>query len=236
MTSTLSLAVSVRAAVAGAVVGGSRETIGPGGAAGAGGVARAGFVSTGRTFVAALRASLPLVRAESLFDSTGTSGTRGFLSATRGRSSSTAACGVTVAAGGAAVGGGGAAVGAGSCVTDATGGVAGEGTSCVGIHIHSTVANTRTPPAMAAITTYRRRGGVGTGAGISSRRTSSGEPLRCSAAFFSASRMYDIARASISTATGAGPEWSQQGATASLRRARRRRGVHWLAERRRHGA
>src|SRR5215470_7927601 len=244
MTSTLSLAVSVRAAVAGAVVGGRRETIGPGGAAGAGGVARAGFVSAGRTFVAALRASLPLGRADSLFDSTGTSGTRGFFSATRGRSSGTAACGVTVVAGGAAVaaggvaggavvgvggavfGVGGAAVGAGSCVTDVTGGVAGEGRSCVGIHIHSTVANMRTPLAMAAITTYRRRGAVGTGAGISSRRTSSGGPLRCSAAFFSASRMYDIARASTSTATGAGPERSQQAATASLRRARRQRGVH----------
>src|SRR5262249_60090442 len=108
MTSALSLPVAVRAAVAGAVVGGSRETIGPGGAATAGGVVRAGFVSAGRTFVAALCASLPLVRADSVFGSTGTSGTRGFLSAaTRGCS------GVAIAIGGATVGAGGAAVTAG---------------------------------------------------------------------------------------------------------------------------
>src|SRR5262249_59593965 len=96
-------------------VGGSRETIGPGGAAKAGGVVRAGFVSAGRTFVAALRASLPLVRADSVFGSTGTSGTRGFLSAaTRGCS------GVAIAIGGATVGAGGALVTArGALVTAA---------------------------------------------------------------------------------------------------------------------
>jgi hypothetical protein len=92
-------------------------------------------------------------------------------------------------AGGAALAAEGGALGAGTAATDATGGVAGAGTSCVGIHIHSTAATPMTPLAMAAIVTYRSREAAGTGAGIRSRRTSSGGPLRCSAAFLSASRI-----------------------------------------------
>src|SRR5262249_60208835 len=81
MTSTLSLPVSVRVAGVGAPVGGRRETIGPGGAGAAGDAGRVGVVSTGRTFVADVRGSGLVVRAGSVFDSAGPSGTRGLLSA-----------------------------------------------------------------------------------------------------------------------------------------------------------
>src|SRR2546423_9151903 len=73
-------------------------------------------------------------------------------------------------------------------MTDATGVAAGAGTSWAAGHIPTTAAAT-TAPAATARATYRVGAAAVTGAGASSPRTSRGGPLRCSAAFLSASRM-----------------------------------------------
>src|SRR5438874_13337085 len=73
-------------------------------------------------------------------------------------------------------------------MTDATDVAAGAGTSWAAGHIQTTAAAT-TPAAATASVTYRVGAAAVTGAGDSSRRTSGGGPLRCSAAFLSASRM-----------------------------------------------
>jgi len=74
-------------------------------------------------------------------------------------------------------------------VTDATGVAVGAGTSWAGATSRTTAAAATTPAAATASVMYRDGEAAVTGAGDSSRRTSGGGPLRCSAAFLSASRM-----------------------------------------------
>ncbi len=115
----------------------------------------------------------------------------GFVSATRGLVASTR--GWTAGVSGAIdfaswAGTGGFSLWVGM-VTDATGVAVGAGTSWAAGHIQTTAAAATTPAAATASVTYRDGEAAVTGAGDSSRRTSGGGPLRCSAAFLSASRM-----------------------------------------------
>ena len=115
----------------------------------------------------------------------------GFVSATRGLVASArgGTAGVSVAIGFTSCAGtGGFAVWVGM-LTEATGVAVGAGTSWVAGHIQTTAAVAATPAAATASVTYRDGEAALTGAGDSSRRTSGGGPLRCSAAFLSASRM-----------------------------------------------
>src|SRR5256886_1393321 len=83
-------------------------------------------------------------------------------------------------------------------MTDATGVAAGAGTSWAAGHIQTTAAGAATPAPATASLTYRDGEAAVTRAGDSSRGTSRGGPLGCSAALLSASRMSDTARASPS--------------------------------------
>jgi hypothetical protein len=122
-----------------------------------------------------------------VLDSIGTGVPRDFVSAgPRGSAGTRGSAGPGLASAAAA---GGVAVGLDAAPTDATGCVFGADTSCAGIHIQRAAAIAITPPPSAAMVTDRNGEVAGTGAGDNSRRTSTGGPLRCSAAFFSASRM-----------------------------------------------